>query len=514
MQLEYTSYGEARENFTFAERWEVFDGNRERLNLAHECVDRHPPEAEAVRLQFADGQREVYTFGEIARHSAQFAHLLARRGIGPGEAVALVLNPSLEFYTSFFGILRRGAVVVPCSALFGPEAIELRLRDSRAKAVVTTTEKAALIDRSLVPEVIVAEELLEQLEREPDTYPPHPTAADTLAVIQFSSGTTGTPKPILYTHAAATLTAVNMKFGAGLRRGDRYFCPSSPAWGHGIWYGTVGPLVFGSAIGAYSGKFSPELLLEALEAFQITTMYATPLVYRSMMTCGRMASNRLSLRDLSYTGGPLDLETITYFQEKMGVIPRSTYGSTEVGVILLHYPFPDYQIKIGSLGQPMLRVKVAVIDEVGNELPPGQEGQVAVWRKGGWARVGDAAVVDDEGYFWYRGRVDDVIISAGYTIGAFEVEQAIQQHPAVAKAAVVGSPDQERGEIVKAFIIPREGYRLGEELARDIQNFVRTRLSQHEYPREIEFVDDLPETLDGKIRRKELRERERVRKGM
>lgn len=514
MKLEYTTYAEAQKNFTYAERWEVFDGTRDKFNIAHECIDRHPQEVEAIRLQYADGRREVYTFGELSRRSSQFAHLLAGRGIAPGDAVALVLNPSLELYASFFGTLKRGAVVVPCSALFGPEAIELRVRESRAKAVVITGEKAGTVDKGLVQEIIIAEELLDRLDREPDVYEPYPTSADTLAVIQFSSGTTGMPKPVLYHHLAATLTAVNMKFGAGLHQGDRYFCPSSPAWGHGIWYGTVGPLIYGAAIGAYSGKFNPELLIEALEEFQITNVYATPLVFRSMMTCGKMEGRKLALRDLSYTGGPLDMDTITYFREKTGVIPRSTYGSTEVGVIILHYPFPDYEIKLGSLGKPMLGVKVAVIDEEGNELAPGQEGQIAVWRKGNWVRVGDGAYVDDQGYFWYRGRVDDVIISAGYTIGAFEVEEAIQKHPAVAKVAVVGSPDQERGEIVKAFIVPHPGYRPGEELSREIQEFVKTRLSKHEYPREIEFVTELPETPDGKIKRKELRERERAKKGI
>lgn len=514
MKLEYATYADARQHFTYNERWEVFDGHREHFNIAHECVDRHPPEAEAIRLQFADGRREVYTFRELARRSSQFAHLLAARGINPGDKVAVVLNPSLEFYASFFGILKRGAVVVPCSALFGPEAIALRVKDAEARAVVTNREKAAIIDRSLVQEILIAEELPELLDQQLDSYTPHPTTADTLAVIQFSSGTTGTPKPVSYRHIAATLTAVNMKLGIGLQKDDRYYCPSSPAWGHGIWYGTVGPLIFGNAIGAYSGKFDAGILLEALEAFQITNLCATPLVFSSLIKTGKLSRERLRLRQMSYTGGPLDKDTLIQYKETLGIFPRSTYGSTEVGVAILHYPFSDYQIKLGSLGKPMLGVKVAVIDEAGNELPPGQEGQIAIWRRDGWVRVGDAAIMDEEGYFWYRGRLDDVIISAGYTIGAFEVERAIAKHPAVAKVAVVGSPDQERGEIVKAFIVPHPGYQPGEELAREIQNFVRERLSQHEYPREVEFVDSLPETLDGKIKRKELREQEKKRKGV
>lgn len=309
------------------------------------------------------------------------------------------------------------------------------------------------------------------------------TNAETLAVVQFSSGTTGSPKPVHYNHIAATLTAVNMKFGVGIREDDNYFCPSSPAWGHGIWYGTVGPLIFGNAIGAYSGKFNVEILLEALEQFQITNMSATPLIYRTMINSEKMDSCNLKLRRMTFTGGALDLDTLGKFQKKMGIAPRSFYGSTEVGVIVLEYAFEDYVPKPGSMGKAMLGIKVGVIDENGAELPPGKIGIMAVWRKDHWFKVGDMACMDEDGYFWYKGRIDDVIISAGYTIGPFEIEEVLEKHPAVVRAAVVGSPDEERGEVVKAFIIPN--CPPGDELAREIQEFVKTRLSRHEYPREI-----------------------------
>ncbi|MHB1044187.1 MAG: acyl-CoA synthetase [Eubacteriales bacterium] len=514
MKLEYDTYAESMKNFSYAERWEVFDGNREKFNIAHECVDRHRRESEAVRLQFEDGHREVYTFGELSSLSSRFANMLVRIGVCEGERVALVLNPSLEFYVSFFGTLKRGAVIVPCSALFGPDAINLRVGNSQAKVVVTTREKVYAIDQSLVKKIIVADELLPDLQREPDTYTPD-TRADSMAVIQFSSGTTGLPKPVYYRHIAATITAVTMKIAVGLKAGDNYFCPSSPAWGHGIWYGTVGPLMFGSAIGSYSGKYNPGLFVDALEYFGITNVFATPLVFRSAMMTGKMDKRRLRLRTLSFTGGPLDIETQEQYQKILGVVPRSMYGSTEVGVVLAHYPYPDYEIRLGSLGKPMPGVKVSVIEEnENNEMPPGEKGQLGIWRKNGWVRMGDAAFVDEDGYFWYGGRIDDVIISAGYTIGAFEVEAVIQQHPAVAKVGVVGSPDQERGEVVKAFIILNQGHEAGEELVQDIQQFVKEKLGKHEYPREVEFVAELPETLDGKIKRKELRERERSRKGV
>ena len=378
---------------------------------------------------------------------------------------------------------------------------------SSVSAVVTTEEKAGVVDKRLAKHVMLAEGLREMLGRYPDHYETR-TSADTLAIIQFSSGTTGTPRPVLYNHIAATITAVNIKLCIGLRSDDSFFCPSSPAWGHGIMYGTIGPLIFGNAIGAYSGKYDPDTLLGALEYWDVTNMSAIPLVYRTMAS--KLDRYRLKLRRMTFTGGSVDIETIRAFQDRLGAFPQSFYGSTEVGVIVNDYDFLDYVAKPGSMGQPMLGVKVAVLDEHDNALPPGQTGQMAVWRRDRWVRIGDYAMLDDDGYFWHKGRTDDVIKSAGYTIGPFEIEAVLEKHPAVRRAAVVGSPDRERGMVVKAFIVPTT--EPGDALIREIQDFVKTRLSRHEYPREIEFVDSLPETPDGKIRRSELRERERVRK--
>ena len=509
MKLEYKSFAEAKANFTFQERWTVFDGNKENFNITHECVDRHPQQNIAIRLAFDDGRRETYTFGELSRLTSQFANMLARLGIAAGDRVALILNPSLEFYVSLFGILKRGAVVVSCLPLFGPEAIEYRVTKSNAKMIIATRDKEKDIDKRLASHIIWADELLGLLKNEDSVFKPA-TSAGTLAMMQFSSGTTGIPKAVLYEHAAATLAAVNVKLCMNLKAEDNYFCPSSPAWGHGIWYGSVGPLIFGNAIGAYSGKFKPEVFLEALEKFEITNISATPLVYRMVANSGLFDRYKLKIRRLNFTGGALDIDTQRYFRDKLGIAPCSFYGSTEVGVIILDYGYDDYEIRLGSMGKPMLGLKVAVIDEEGNELPPGEIGQVAVWRKGQWIRIGDAAYVDKDGYFWHKGRIDDIIISAGYTIGPFEIEEVLEKHPAVQRAAVVGSPDQERGEIVKAFIVTDQ--QPTEELKRDIQEFVKARLSKHEYPREIEFIQQLPETPDGKIKRKELKELERKRK--
>jgi acetyl-CoA synthetase len=509
MRLEYRSFEEAQKNFNWSERWEVFDGDREHLNITHECIDRHPKNDIAIRLKFDDGKQEVYTFGEISRRISQFANMLERRGINAGDRVAIVLNLSLEYYVSFYGVLKRGAVAVPTYTLLGPEGIEYRLKESNAKMVIISRERANLIPPGLCLNQVIAEDLWELIEGEGEEYVPN-TSAENLAVIQFSSGTTGQPKQVLYKHGTIAVTAVYIRFWIGLRDGDRYMCTSSPAWGHGIWYGTVGPLIFGNGIGAYSGKFNPETFLEALEEFEITVVSAIPRVYRMIMNCGKFDDYQLKLRGLSYTGSAMDRELLQYFQDKTGLIVRSNYGNTEVGPIVIDYAFDDYQPRLGSAGKAMLRTGVGVIDDKGNELPPGEVGELAVWRKDRWNPVGDSGYIDKDDYIWPLGRSDDVIKSSGFRIGPFEIEVTLEKHPAVDRAAVVGSPDKERGEIVKAFIISNKPP--SEDLKREIQDFVKTQLSMHEYPREIEFVDQLPETPDGKIKRRELKELERARK--
>jgi acetyl-CoA synthetase len=504
MPREYKSYEEFRNHYKMSQRWEFFDGNQAHFNIAHECLDRHPKDKVALNIKFDDGHRETYTFGQLSRLTSQFANTVEKLGIQEGDSIALVMNPSLEFYVSLHGILKMGAVVVACSPLFGTEAIEFRVNKSNAKMVIINESGRALVKTGLVQRIITTEELMGLIEKEDEHYEPH-TSPDTLAFMQFSSGTTGMPKAVQYHHRSVGIVGFRMKFVVGLRDTDRYFCPSSPAWGHGIWYGSVGPLIFGNAIGAYSGRFSAETLLDGLEEFEITNMYATPLIFRRIMETGHLTGRILKLRRLTYTGGALDINVIRYFQDKLGLVIHTNYGSTETGGFLSDFAFDDWVPKPGSLGKPMPGVKVAVLDEDGRELPQGKAGQIAVqFKKGGeWTKMGDAGYVDDDGYFWYKGRIDDVIISAGYTIGPIEIENVLLKHPAIKEVAVVGSPDKDRGEIVKAFIVTdREK---NNALKEDIQDFVKTRLSRHEYPRAIEFVDELPTTPDGKIKRKELK---------
>jgi acetyl-CoA synthetase len=295
-------------------------------------------------------------------------------------------------------------------------------------------------------------------------------------------------------------------YGVGLRAGDRYFCPSSPAWGHGLWHGTVAPLALGIAVGSYAGKFQPERIVEALHAFEITNLAAAPTVYRMIRESGAGAGRRFAPEKLSFTGEPMDPRTWDFVEQTFGVAPCSMYGSTEVGVILVNYPgFEGYEVRRGALGTAAPGWEVAVVGDDG-PLPPGQVGEIAVRRRGEWFRVKDRGWVDADGYVFHGGRSDDVIISAGWTMSALEIEQALLAHPDVREAAVIGVPDELRGQIPKACIVA-PGKTAA--FARDLQEFVKDRLSKHEYPRAIEIVDELPKTPAGKIDRNTLRERVR-----
>jgi len=295
-------------------------------------------------------------------------------------------------------------------------------------------------------------------------------------------------------------------FGRGLREGDRFFSPSPPAWGHGLWHGTFGTLSLGIPIGAYSGKVEIEKIFEALEEFEIDTMLAMPTIFRMMKTSGIANRYNLKLKKVGFTGEPMDMDTFNYIKDEFGISPYSSYGSAEVGTLIQHYAgFEGWVVKPGSLGKPLPGLEVALIDKKENEVPAGAIGEIALKRRGKWFRVKDLAFMDKDGYFWYKGRADDVIIASGWTISPVEVEDMILRHPAVEEVAVVGVPGKQGGEIVKAFVVSK--VKPSPELKKELQEFVKNNLSKHEYPKEIEFRDRLPKTEGGKVKREELRER-------
>src|SRR3712207_3481953 len=298
-------------------------------------------------------------------------------------------------------------------------------------------------------------------------------------------------------------------YGTGIRRGDEFFCPSSPAWGHGLVHGTLAPLALGVTTGTYAGKFDPVRLMRALQDYGVTNLSAAATHYRMMRTSGAAGRFRFALRKLSYTGEPIDAETLRFIDATFGVPACSMYGTTEVGVVLVNYPgATDFRVKPGSLGRPVPGLRVEVQRADGTPAAPGEIGELKVFRRGAWVPTKDLAKVDEDGYFHHAGRADDVIISAGWTMSAVEIEDVLLQHPDVREAAAIGVPDATRGQVAKAFVVSR---RPGDEaFARELQEFTRGRLSRHEYPRQVAFVAELPKTPAGKTNRKALRDAERA----
>jgi acetyl-CoA synthetase len=506
---DYISYADAQRHWDPEKLWELFDGDRAALNIAHECIDRHADgERVAVIIAHADGRDEVLTFAEIARASSQFAHWLAARGVRKGDRVAVMLEPSRAFYVAMFGTIKLGAIAVPLFTLFGPDGIRLRVADCAPKLIVTHPEKAPLAAGIPGTNVVIADDaLLRELASYPDRFAPA-TRSDDYAIYQYTSGTTRElPEAVKHTHRALVTLMLAALYGTGLRPGDRYFCPSSPAWGHGLWHGTLAPLALGITIGAFAGRFNAERLLRALSEHRFTNLSAAATHYRMMRNCGTAPDHEYFLEKLSFTGEPIDSETAQFAQRTFGHPVCSMYGTTEIGVILVSYPgAPDFVVKPGSLGKPVPGGRVEVHDAQGRPCPPGVTGELKVWRRDGWIATKDLGRVDEDGYFWHGGRADDVIISAGWTMSAVEIEDAILKHADVLEAAAIGVPDALRGQVVKAFVVAK---RAGDDaFVQEIQDLVRTRLSAHEYPRQVAFVPELPKTPAGKVHRKILRDRE------
>jgi acetyl-CoA synthetase len=506
---DYTSYADAQSQFSPARLWDLFDGDRERLNIAHECIDRHAedPHRIAIRIAHADGHDEAISFRTIAEWSSRYAHWLAEQRIGRGDRVAIMLEPSLAFYAALFGTMKLGAVAVPLFTLFGPDGVRSRVEDCTPRLLLTAPEKAEALSDLSTPVVPLDEECTAVIARYPTQFAPA-TRGDDLAIFQYTSGTTREmPEAVRHTHRAIVVVMIAALYGTGIRPHDRFFCPSSPAWGHGLWHGTLAPLALGVETGVYAGRFDPERLLRALQDCRTTNLSAAATHYRMMRLCGAAPRYHYMVRKLSFTGEPIDDDSRTFAEQTFGARLCSMYGTTEVGVILADYPgADDFTGKTGALGMPVPGVQVTVQRADGDRCEPDEIGEIKVWRHRAWFSTKDRGWTDTDGLYFHAGRADDVIISAGWTMSATEIEQVLLSHPAVREAAAIGVPDAERGQVVKAFIVTDQPH--GEDLAGDIQEHVRTRLSQHEYPRIVAFVAELPKTPAGKVNRKALRGRE------
>ena len=520
-----------------AHRWDV----PERYNIAVDVCDKHERDRLAMVWEDWRGTERRVTFGELQDMSNRFANVLEAAGVERGDRVATLLPSLPETAAVFLGTYKRGAILLSMSVLYGDEGIEHRLRDSEAKAVVTDSDNRHRIPEGLADKVLVLGGRGEAddidfdatMERASTSYEPADTGADDPAQLYYSSGTTGRAKGILHAHRYL-LAHEEFEFCHDVRDGELFHGSVEWAWAAGI-CPLLGPWRYGAValVQARKAGYDPEEHLRFLSKHGVQNMFTTPTALRAM-TGVEDAGKRYPLDELRIAcsaGEPLNPEVIRWFREQFGITVLDYYGLTE------SYPlcgnFPTVDVREGSMGKPMPGWEVAILDEDEKSLPQGERGEICLkarsnphypigyWNApedteevfgGEWFHTKDAAEVDEDGYIWYSGRADDVIISAGYRIGPFEVESACVEHPAVKEAAAVASPDPRRGDVVKAFIVlagDREG---SDELADEIKKHVRERHSAYAYPREIEFVDDLPKTLTGKIRRVELREQERERK--
>src|SRR5712692_10385578 len=531
----------------------------EYFNFAADVIDKlaQNPEKLAMLWVGQDGERRQLTFAHFAEYSSRAANAFSTLGIGKGDPVLVMLPRIPEWWETILGLMRLGAIPIPCTTLLTPKDIQFRCEVAEARAFITDQEGAAKFDQvrgecpTIIQTILIAgsgsgtarENWTDyhaiRAAASPEFTGPK-TRSDDPCLVYFTSGTVGYPKMVLHTHASYPIGhTITGKYWLDLHDEDLLWNLSEMGWAKAAYSNLFGPWVMGAAmfIQDARGKFNALETLEMLHKYPITTLCAPPTAYRMLVLDEPMAYLKANppqaLRYCTGAGEPLNPEVIKTWQQSTGMTIRDGYGQTET--VILCANFPPLEIKPGSMGKPSPGFEVEVIDHDGNPLPPNKEGDIAVkgkpqrptwmfreyWRnpdatnasiRGDWYITGDRAYKDEDGYFWFVGRADDVIISAGYRIGPFEVESALKEHPAIAESAVIASPDEMRGEIVKAYVVLAPGYIASPELATELQEHVKRVTAPYKYPREIEFVDALPKTISGKIRRVELRDMERKKK--
>jgi acyl-coenzyme A synthetase/AMP-(fatty) acid ligase len=518
----------------------------ELFNFGFDVVDRwaaQQPEKIALHWVGPDQERKV-TFTELSARSDRVAQALIALDLHRGDRVLVMLPRVVPWWESLVGIFKAGMIAIPGTTLLTSKDIAYRVHAAEVTAVITDAAGAAKVDE-VVAELPELKHKIAVADAAPPgwtTYesllaaasPPQPlakTRSDEPALVFFTSGTTGMPKMVLHTHASYGLGhEVTGRFWLDLREDDLHWNLSDTGWAKAAWSSLFGPWLCGATLFVQHshGKFSPADVLHFLSAYPITTFCAAPTIYRMLVQQDLSGFRPGALRHCVAAGEPLNASVIDRWRKATGLTIRDGYGQTET--VLLCANFPGIEVRPGSMGLPTPGFDLAVIDEAGERQPAGAEGDVAVridpdrplglfreyWRnpeanaasfRSGWYVTGDRARIDDDGYFWFVGRADDVIKSSGYRIGPFEVESALLTHPAVAEAAVVGKPDPLRGEIVKAFVVLSPGHEPSEQLVAELQEHVKRTTAPYKYPREIQFLPDLPKTVSGKIRRVELRGR-------
>ncbi len=540
----------APRNLDYASLCERFSWGLPRTyNMGVDVCDRHAGDKGRLALihDHGDGTAQKWSFFELKRASDRLANALCGLGVERGDRVAVLLSQSPELPIAHAAAYKLGAVVVPLFALFGEEALRMRLQDSGAGVIVTDVEHhevaATLRDELDSLEHIVltdgekagAENLNDLIRAASPSFEPVPTGPEDPAIIIYTSGTTGSPKGALHGHGILLghLPGVSLPHDLAPREGDLFWTPADWAWIGGLFDILFPALHWGlPVVSSTMSGFDPEKAFDLMERWGVQNAFFPPTALKMMRAIENPRERwDLELETLACGGEPLGEETFDWAREELGIAINEFYGQTECNLVLSNCN-ALMPTKPDSMGRPVPGHCVAVIDGEGNELPAGERGEVAVRRPdpvmmlgywnneeateekfvGDWLKTGDLASVDEEGYFRFVGRDDDLIVSAGYRIGPAEIEDTLVKHRDVVMAAAVGKPDETRGEVVKAFVVLREGRGESEDLAAELQDLVKDRLGAHEYPREVEFVDELPTTATGKIRRNVLREREGARR--
>jgi acetyl-CoA synthetase len=528
-------------------RWDVPD----RLNIADVCCGRWARDRSRFALYWEDesGAAAKYTFWDIQREANRLSNALAGLGVKRGDRVALILPQRPEMAIAYMAIFQMGAIALPLSHLFGPEALEYRMEFAGASVVfvepTTIANLWATKDKLTHLKHVIGvggaresgvhsyEDLLQKAQSE---FKKTDTASNDPALIIYTSGTTGPPKGALEAHRLILGNIPGFVYSHDFfpQPGDMFWSPADWAWAGGLMDALLPSWYFGMPLLGYRGRFDPERAYYLLEKYGVRNSFLFPTALKQMMKAVPKPKSKfdISLRSVMSAGESVGVTVIEWAREQLGVTINEMFGQTEINYVVGNCQ-AAWPVKPGSIGRPYPGHRVAVIDENGSEVKTGELGEIAVHRRGDpvffleywknpdatrekfigdWGCTGDQGRMDEDGYLWYQGRSDDVIKSSGYRIGPAEIESCIVKHPAVANAAVIGKADGARGQIVKAFIVLQPGQQGSQALVDEIQAHVRARLAPYEYPREIEFIDALPMTTTGKVQRKELRKREEAKR--
>ncbi len=521
-------------------------------NLAYAAIDRHTanqPKKVALFWEGKNGEQEHYTFGDLSELTNKFANVLLGLGVKKGDRVFMFMERLPELYVAFFAGLKIGAVVGPLFSAFGPDPVRDRLADSGASVFITTPDLKARIEHIFAdlpnirhfiivnknnrfPKSLGKNELSyeDEMSKASPKLEGLVSGKENPSIVHYTSGTTGKPKGAMHVHNALVQHYATGKWALDMHPDDLYWCTADPGWVTGTSYGMSAPWTNGVTQLVYEGGFRAGTWYSLIARYKVTVWYTAPTAIRMLMKAGEKipAEHDLnSLRHICSVGEPLNPEAVVWGMRVFKQAIHDNWWQTETGAILIaNYAFMD--VRPGSMGRPIPGVTAGILDDNYNELPAGKEGHLAIrpgwpamfrtyWNnkplydsrfKNGWYITGDRASKDNDGYFWFVGRIDDVINTAGHLVGPFEVESALLEHPAVAEAGVIGKPDPLAMEVVKAFVALKDGHQPTEEIRRELMGFCRKKLAAAVAPREIEFLDKLPKTRSGKIMRRLLKARE------